>query len=92
MLSLGVCGNLVSNAVKFTPSGSISVELVVEGLTETEVMLHTEVRDTGIGTPARIRSQLFEPFFQTDSSTTREQGGVGLGLSIARKPLVSGSK
>jgi signal transduction histidine kinase len=71
--------NLVGNAVKFTPRGGhISVTL-----TESPDDLKIEVTDTGAGIAPEHLPQLFERFYQVDSSTTREEGGVGLGLSIA---------
>ena len=78
--------NLVGNAVKFTPHGSIRV-VAYTGVLEldrpaTERKLHFSVRDTGIGIPAERRDRLFKPFSQVDSSTTRTYGGTGLGLVI----------
>jgi signal transduction histidine kinase/AmiR/NasT family two-component response regulator len=71
--------NLVSNALKFTETGTVTivVEDVVEGL-------RIEVSDTGIGIPADNLSKLFAKFEQVDTSTTRKFGGTGLGLSISR--------
>jgi signal transduction histidine kinase/ActR/RegA family two-component response regulator len=73
--------NLLSNAIKFTPSGG-SIELVVrrEG---TRVCI--DVRDTGIGVSAEFLPSMFEPFAQADKNTTRELGGLGLGLSIVKQ-------
>jgi signal transduction histidine kinase len=72
--------NLVDNALKFTDEGEINVRFGAAGLAWT-----IEVRDTGRGIPQEEQSQLFAPFYQIDSSTTREQGGVGLGLAIVRQ-------
>ncbi len=79
-----VITNLVSNAVKFTHEGSISVHVQVEEeqQSDDEVLLHYSVRDTGIGIPADKQAQVFESFTQADGSTTRQYGGTGLGLSI----------
>jgi two-component system sensor histidine kinase/response regulator len=77
--------NLCGNAVKFTLSGSIQVEVDVVALTKQQVQLRFEVRDTGIGIPAQRVSALFQPFAQGDSSVTRRFGGTGLGLSIVKR-------
>ncbi len=76
--------NLVSNAIKFTESGS--VEVSVEKLTETDGTVDLEccVRDTGIGLSAEQQQRLFKPFTQADNSVTRKYGGTGLGLSICK--------
>ena len=76
--------NLMSNACKFTESGTIQVELRTETVGEVVWILAT-VRDTGIGlTPEQIE-KLFQPFVQADASTTRKFGGTGLGLAISGK-------
>jgi signal transduction histidine kinase len=72
--------NIVGNAIKFTPPGG-SIMLGASRDTDTVVMT---VTDTGIGVPADKLAQVFEPFFQVDTGTTREYSGVGLGLAIAR--------
>ena len=71
--------NLVSNAVKFTEKGRVS--LMVRRL---EAGIGVVVRDTGVGVPAGISEQLFRKFEQGDASTTRKFGGTGLGLAICR--------
>lgn len=78
--------NLIGNAVKFTPQGSIRV-LVYSGppapdFAPDERQLYFAVADTGIGIPPDRRDRLFKPFSQVDSSTTRHYGGSGLGLAI----------
>ena len=74
--------NLVGNAIKFTTVG----EVVLRGWSEegfgSEVLLHLEVRDTGIGIDPHKRDTIFDPFAQADSSHSRRYGGTGLGLSI----------
>lgn len=72
--------NLVDNALKFTDGGEINVRFGAAGLAWT-----IEVQDTGRGIPQEKQNQLFAPFYQIDNSTTREQGGVGLGLAIVRQ-------
>ena len=80
-----VLTNLISNAVKFTPAGEVSVRVGTEELDGDRLLVHANVCDTGIGiAPDRIAS-LFEPFSQEDSSTTRRFGGTGLGLAISRQ-------
>lgn len=72
--------NLVGNAVKFTPSGgSIVVRSALEG-----DRVVVDVEDTGMGISAELQQRLFEPFEQGDRSITRQFGGLGLGLYLAR--------
>jgi two-component system sensor histidine kinase/response regulator len=79
-----VLTNLLSNAVKFTPAGDVAVRVVVEPH-GADLLLRADVTDTGIGIePSRI-AELFEPFSQEDTSTTRRFGGTGLGLAISRQ-------
>jgi signal transduction histidine kinase/CheY-like chemotaxis protein len=75
-----VAMNLVSNAVKFTSRGYVSVAISTLG-----GRLQLEVKDTGIGISAEAQARLFQPFTQADASTTRRFGGTGLGLVIARR-------
>jgi CheY-like chemotaxis protein len=76
--------NLVSNACKFTESGTISVN--VEPLTtEGQDWVRFEVRDTGIGITPKQRKQLFQEFAQADTSISRKYGGTGLGLAISHR-------
>jgi signal transduction histidine kinase/ligand-binding sensor domain-containing protein/CheY-like chemotaxis protein len=79
--------NLVANAIKFTASGGVTVEVrsASERRPDGTRSLSFAVRDTGIGIPAARLAAIFEPFEQADSSTTRRFGGTGLGLTIARK-------
>lgn len=77
--------NLVSNAVKFTQAGSVSVRLRVEPQAEPSLVRATiDVVDTGIGFDVRNASWLFDRFGQAEASTTRQFGGTGLGLAISR--------
>ena len=74
--------NLVSNAVKFTESGDVLLSVSSEKGGDRLVTLHFVVADTGVGISPEKHQQIFEPFSQADSSTTRKYGGTGLGLSI----------
>lgn len=76
--------NLVGNAVKFTKQGLIGIEGREIERDDATALLEFSVRDTGVGIAADKLALLFKPFSQADSSTTREYGGSGLGLSIVR--------
>ena len=76
--------NLVSNAIKFTDHGSVTVRGVVQPESTARAVLRYEVQDTGIGIDEDRILSLFDPFTQADSSTTRKYGGTGLGLTISR--------
>jgi two-component system, NarL family, sensor histidine kinase BarA len=79
-----VIGNLVNNAIKFTETGAVMVQ-VAPRETPAGASLRIAVRDTGIGVPKDRISGLFEAFAQADQSTTRRFGGTGLGLAICRR-------
>ena len=72
---------LIENAIKFTPSGG-DVTLSVQPESDTLIMI--SISDTGIGIPASRLNEIFEPFHQLDSSSTRRYGGTGLGLALVR--------
>lgn len=77
--------NLVSNAVKFTESGSVQIRVAVIPSQTTNLRLMFEVEDTGIGISTAQIETIFEPFQQAETSTARRFGGSGLGLAICKK-------
>jgi len=77
--------NLTANAVKFTQSGEVIVQLRRAHQSASGVTLEVSVRDTGIGMTKEQMDGLFQSFSQADSSTTRRFGGTGLGLTISRQ-------
>jgi signal transduction histidine kinase/DNA-binding response OmpR family regulator len=77
--------NLVSNAIKFTNEGGVTVSVVLESLVDGNAVLKVAVIDTGIGIPQHEVSHLFDKFHQVDASTSRKYGGTGLGLFICRQ-------
>lgn len=74
-----ILGNFLSNAIRFTESGEVRIGACYE-----QDMLALRVVDTGVGIPTEKLNDIFKPFTQADSSTTRRHGGSGLGLSICR--------
>ena len=76
--------NLVSNAIKFTERGGVTVHVSLAA-EESALRLRCEVRDSGIGLTPEQQARLFQPFSQADQSTTRKYGGTGLGLAICRQ-------
>ncbi len=78
-----IINNLVSNAVKFTRTGSVRVAASVD-VTAERPQLHVDVIDSGIGLSPRQKADLFKPFGQAETSTARKYGGTGLGLTISR--------
>ena len=82
---LQILGNLVSNALKFTPEGSVEIRAeLIERVDGTDTVC-LSVKDTGIGIDAEAQQRLFQPFEQAGATTARLYGGTGLGLSISRR-------
>lgn len=79
-----ILGNLISNAIKFTQEGTISVKITLESSEKFERLIKFEVTDTGIGIDPEKSHLLFKQFSQLDVSTFRNYGGTGLGLSICK--------
>ncbi|MBV9505992.1 MAG: response regulator [Acidobacteriia bacterium] len=77
--------NLISNAVKFTSAGEVTVTVKQVFSAADHPELHFCVRDTGCGIPADRLDRLFQMFSQVDTSTTRKYGGTGLGLAISKR-------
>lgn len=81
-----ILNNLIGNAIKFTPStGTIRINIGGEAILDRNIMLHFEVKDSGIGIPRDKIEDLTKPFYQVDGSNTRETHGTGLGLAISQK-------
>ena len=79
-----ILSNLLNNAVKFTNSGDVKLNVTSQQLDGTH-NIHFAVEDTGIGIPMDKMDLLFKPFSQVDASVTRRYGGTGLGLAISKK-------
>lgn len=77
--------NLVGNAIKFTSTGEVVVNVREVSRSDDDVVLQFSVKDTGIGIPADRIGHIFEAFEQADTSTTRRFGGTGLGLAISAR-------
>jgi signal transduction histidine kinase len=76
-----VINQLIENALKFSKKDAV-VEL---SISSSDTLVHISVKDNGIGIPANKLDEIFDPFHQLDSSSTRKAGGVGLGLALAKK-------
>jgi CheY-like chemotaxis protein len=77
--------NIVGNAIKFTSHGAIDVRFALDGSSPDRALLNIEVEDTGIGISPQQAAQLFRPFTQADTSSTRKFGGTGLGLVLSQR-------
>jgi two-component system sensor histidine kinase/response regulator len=80
-----VLTNLLGNAIKFTATGEVTLEVRQEQQDNHHLNLHFVVQDTGMGIPADKQALIFEAFSQADGSTTRKFGGTGLGLAISER-------
>ncbi len=80
-----VLTNLIENAIKFTPEGSVHVKVSFVEEDGSDSLIRFEVTDTGIGLTPDEQQRLFDAFVQADSTTTRKYGGTGLGLTITRQ-------
>jgi signal transduction histidine kinase len=80
-----VLNNLLSNALKFTHSGSVDLSIQLQSARAGQVKVKFSVTDTGIGIPQSKAANIFESFTQGDTSTNRQYGGTGLGLTISQK-------
>ncbi|MBA3704564.1 MAG: PAS domain S-box protein [Bacteroidetes bacterium] len=81
--------NLISNAIKFTPQGSIAIDVSLINQNAKTATIQFSIKDTGIGIPEDKMENIFENFEQANSDTARNYGGTGLGLAIVKK-LVEG--
>lgn len=79
-----ILNNLMSNALKFTDKGSVSISIYGEEKVDGIFTTHITVKDTGIGIPKDKQASVFQKFQQADSSTARKYGGTGLGLTITQ--------
>jgi CheY-like chemotaxis protein len=76
--------NILSNAVKFTNTGSVKMAATIKGQSNDAITIHFEIKDSGIGMTDKQIAKIFEPFTQAESGTTRKYGGTGLGLAITK--------
>src|SRR5690554_2660415 len=80
-----ILANLISNAIKFTHEGSVSVRVMAEQQDADQVLLRISVNDTGVGLSPTQQKSLFKAFSQADNSISRQTGGTGLGLVISKR-------
>ncbi|MFA4869009.1 MAG: response regulator [Pedobacter sp.] len=79
--------NLMNNAIKFTEKGLVSLQVRIQDLTAEQMIVRFIIEDTGIGIDLNRQINIFEPFIQAATSTSRRYGGTGLGLAIVKKVL-----
>lgn len=80
-----IISNLVSNAIKFTYQGRVTLRLRNKDSNKNKIKIRVEIEDTGIGIDDSLHQNLFKEFSQADLSTTKEFGGTGLGLAISQR-------
>ena len=80
-----IINNLISNALKYTEMGGVSIDVSFRRIAENQIELTCNVTDTGIGIPKEKLGSMFQKFMQVDASNTRRHGGTGLGLAITRQ-------
>lgn len=80
-----ILNNLVSNAIKYTDTGTVTLTLQLVNKSKDKVTVHFSVKDTGIGIPAEHHKTIFESFRQVQQSAVRKESGTGLGLTITQK-------
>jgi signal transduction histidine kinase/CheY-like chemotaxis protein len=79
-----ILSNLVSNAVKFTERGAVTLAIEASRVGDGKAHLRFKIRDTGPGISAELQARLFQPFVQADNSSSRRHSGTGIGLSISK--------
>ncbi|NVK51640.1 MAG: response regulator [Flavobacteriaceae bacterium] len=84
-----VINNLVSNAIKFTDKGGVKLIIKKQSESDTKIVLHTEIKDTGIGLSEEQQEKIWDAFTQASSNTNRLYGGTGLGLSIVKSIITA---
>jgi len=76
--------NLLSNAVKFTNTGMVKLHAALQGMGKNTILMHFEIKDSGIGMTGEQIRKIFDPFIQAEKGTARKYGGTGLGLAITK--------
>ncbi len=82
-----ILNNIVSNAVKFTQNGTITIRVGLRSMKDEDILIDFSIEDTGIGIPKEKQELIFERFTQANNNITREFGGSGLGLTIIKRLL-----